>query len=139
MNTTPTISDEERDFWLAVEARAAAEVATLAFGTKELVAQFNRLTGAQLGVDRRAPIEKMVDSACGYHGEREEDIKAFAKFAHHCIWLSGPQEMRTAFRLKAFAETIDEAGGKLPEFTERDSDAANRMGSLLEFANREVA
>ena len=67
------------------------EVATECIGTPELVKEFNRLTGCKLGIDKRHPIEKMVDKATGYQIELDkqesEDMKKFVKFVFEFIWL----------------------------------------------------
>lgn len=61
--------------------------------TPELIAEFNRLTGSNLGQSlNRKPIEVMVDEAAGYSGERDSDMAAFVMFVYECIWIRLPQE-----------------------------------------------
>lgn len=57
----------------------------------ELVAQFNRLTGCQLLIDQRKPIEKMIDKATGHDKELEkkqrEYLYKFIGFVFEYIFL----------------------------------------------------
>lgn len=63
--------------------------------TPELVAEFNRLTGCNLGQSlNRKPIEVMVDEAAGYSGERDEDMAAFINFVWESIWQRLPAEAK---------------------------------------------
>jgi len=55
--------------------------------TPALVSEFNRLTGSKLGIDTRAPIEKMIDKATGYKDYETEDIREFVSFVFECIWI----------------------------------------------------
>ena len=50
---------------------------------KELVSEFNRLTGHQMGVPRSG-LDKAIDKACG----RDPDVEAFPDFVKLCqmIW-----------------------------------------------------
>uniref|UniRef100_A0A6M3LRZ0 Uncharacterized protein n=1 Tax=viral metagenome TaxID=1070528 RepID=A0A6M3LRZ0_9ZZZZ len=63
-----------------------SEVAIECVGNHELVSEFNRLTGCKLGIDTRAPIEKMIDDATGYEPEIE-DMRKFVAFVFDCIWM----------------------------------------------------
>jgi len=60
-------------------------------GNKDLVAQFNRLNGTNIGVDPRKPIERMIDEATGHEEEIREGMKAeFRQFIAFCwdvIWM----------------------------------------------------
>lgn len=51
---------------------------------KELVEQFNRLTGNKLGV-RRTPIEITIDKACKYDPDQEA-FPAFCAFVLDFVW-----------------------------------------------------
>lgn len=56
----------------------------------ELIAQFNRLTGRNLGQRHpRTAIDSMIDNATGYtalrDAEDQEDMRAFAQFVHDAI------------------------------------------------------
>lgn len=59
----------------------------------ELVSNYNRLSGASIGVDVRSPIEKLVDQATGNQvaldDQRDSQLKAFVDFAHD-LWLRLP-------------------------------------------------
>jgi hypothetical protein len=64
---------------------------------KELIAQFNRLTGRHVLAnlyDTRPPIVKMIDEATGYDKVLEdkghEDMQAFISFIYECIWCRLP-------------------------------------------------
>lgn len=65
------------------------EVAKECIGTPELVKEFNRLYGCGLGVDRRAPIERMIDEATGYPygAATKDDLGKFVAFVYEFIWL----------------------------------------------------
>lgn len=69
------------------------------FDNAELVAQFNRLYGCSLGVDRRSVIEKAIDQATGHEPPPvdEEEARLFIAFVWNCIWTRLPPE--------AFAES----------------------------------
>lgn len=54
-------------------------------GNKELVSEFNRLTGFHLG-ERRTALEAQIDAACGYDPDREA-IPHFMDFVYEYIWL----------------------------------------------------
>jgi hypothetical protein len=55
-----------------------------AIGTPELVAQFDRLYGADLRA-RRAPIVRMVDEATG---KMADDMREFVHFVHQGVYLT---------------------------------------------------
>ena len=60
--------------------------------TEQLVTEFNRLTGRRLSfVDKRLPIERMIDQATGYdkaaESAKHEDMQAFISFVFVCVWL----------------------------------------------------
>ena len=62
-------------------------------GNAELVAEFNRLTGRNLGRSlKRSPMDRMVDDACGVSGESEEDMIAWANFITDVVWMRLPDE-----------------------------------------------
>jgi len=63
------------------------EVAIECIRTPELVMEFNRLTGSKLGIDNRAPIERMIDEATGYINPETEDVRKFVNFVIEFIWL----------------------------------------------------
>ena len=65
------------------------EVAIECIGTPKLVKEFNRLSGCSLGVDKRKPIEKMIDDATSYqYGiATKDDLEKFVAFVYECIWL----------------------------------------------------
>lgn len=50
----------------------------------ELIANFERLYGVKI-VERRSPIEQMVDKACGRE-PGTEGMAAFVEFVHECVW-----------------------------------------------------
>lgn len=56
----------------------------------ELVQQFNRLTGSNLG-EKRSPIDIMVDNATGYENivaaQQNEQCARFVEFVYNCVWL----------------------------------------------------
>ncbi len=58
---------------------------------KELVFQFNRLSGCKLGIDDRPDIHKKIDEATGYQEEVDKEqmyyMNLFAGFVWECIWL----------------------------------------------------
>lgn len=64
------------------------------FENHELVAQFNRLYGCSLGVDRRTTIEQMVDRATGHEPPAidEREAKLFIAFVWNCVWTRLPPE-----------------------------------------------
>lgn len=71
-----------------------------AIRTPELVTQFNSLYGATLGA-RTSAIEQMVDKATG---KADDDMRAFAKFVHDCIYTRLPAEAIHSLRAAALAE-----------------------------------
>lgn len=65
-----------------------AECVLTCVSTPELIAEFNRLSGCNLGQSlNRKPIEVMVDEAVGYSGERDSDMAAFVMFVAEYVWL----------------------------------------------------
>lgn len=74
------------------EHAAFKDAVIMAIENKELVAEFNRLYGANIGAaDARSPIEKAIDEAAGHDPQRqpeaEKDMLAFVHFFHEYIWL----------------------------------------------------
>ncbi len=70
-------------------AEACAEAAVM----PEFVKQYNRLTGNNLHFSKpRSPIESMVDSATGYKGFDEEEMRKFADFFYEFVWSRLPDE-----------------------------------------------
>lgn len=65
------------------------------FEAPELVAQFDRLYGANL-VTRQEPLAAMIDKATG---KQEDDMRAFAAFVHDSVYLRLPSEAIHALRL----------------------------------------
>lgn len=67
------------------------EVALECIKTPELVREFNRLAGCNLGVDNRKPVERMVDKATGYQVVVDrrgyEEMGKFVKFIFKSVWL----------------------------------------------------
>lgn len=73
------------------EEAAFREMVQTAFGNRELVAQFNRLHGTNLGAtDSRTPMERAIDEATGHDPERQpeaqEDMLSFVQFCREYIW-----------------------------------------------------
>lgn len=65
------------------------ECLQLCAGNKELVSEFDRLTGSNLSL-RGSPIDVMIDQASG---RTETEIEAFIQFVHEFIWIpTGNQE-----------------------------------------------
>lgn len=54
-------------------------------GNKDLVKEFNRLTGLHMG-ESRTPIQCAIDKSCGYDQDKEA-FHAFLDFVYECIWL----------------------------------------------------
>lgn len=52
---------------------------------KEFVNEFNRLTGNHIG-ERRSPIEKAIDNACGYDPDKLA-MPAFCDFVFNFVWM----------------------------------------------------
>lgn len=65
----------------------------------ELVSEFNRLYGATLGA-RATAIEQMVDKATG---KADDDMRAFAKFLHDCVYTRLSDEAIHSLRAGALA------------------------------------
>ena len=57
---------------------------------KELVHEWNRLTGHHLG-ERRNPIDKAIDDACGYDPDMEA-MPDFVNFVYEYIWCILPDD-----------------------------------------------
>ena len=75
------------------------ECAIECFENAELLAQFNRLWGCSLEVDRRTVIERMIDRATGHEPPAidEGEARQFIAFVWDCVWSRLPPE--------AFAES----------------------------------
>jgi len=71
-----------------------------AIDTPELVEQFDRLYGATL-TGRKSPIEAMVDRATG---KQEDDIRAFVRFIHDCVYLRLTDDAIHSLRAAALAQ-----------------------------------
>ncbi len=57
---------------------------------KDLVREFDRLRGTHLSqLDRRAPIERMIDEATG---RDKAALQMFVEFVFECVWLRIPRE-----------------------------------------------
>lgn len=71
------------------------------FDNAELRAQFNRLYGCSIGVDRRSAIEKLIDQATGFEPAviSKDEAHLFIDFVWYCIWIRLPPE--------AFAESAE--------------------------------
>jgi len=60
-----------------------AEVVQVAAANKELVAQYDRLSGTNLSL-RGSPIEVQIDLATG---RIKSEVPGFVEFVHETIWL----------------------------------------------------
>lgn len=101
---------------LDIETRAITLVGKYCLETTELVEQFNRLYSRNLlKSTRRAPIEKMIDNACGVDGENPDDWRCWSRFVIQCVWLPLPEEAKDDFRTRALAELFEEAMAEEPE------------------------
>lgn len=65
--------------------------------TPDLVEQFNRLTGRQLGEKLlRSPIDEMIDKATGYQevlaAQQDDDLRAFVEFCYEYVWARLPPQ-----------------------------------------------
>jgi hypothetical protein len=78
-----------------------AECVLECFDNAELLAQFNRLYGCSLGVDRRSVIEKLIDQATGFESPAfsKDEVHLFIDFVWRCVWIRLPPE--------AFAESAE--------------------------------
>lgn len=57
----------------------------------DVVAEFNRLTGCNLGQSaNRTPLDAAIDEAAGYSGESDDDMAKFVQFVYECVWLTLP-------------------------------------------------
>jgi hypothetical protein len=67
------------------------------FDNVELRAQFNRLYGCSIGVDRRSGIEKLVDRATGFEPPAisKDEAHLFIAFVWDCVWTRLPPECFT--------------------------------------------
>ena len=58
---------------------------------KELVREFNRLSGTCINIDNRSPIHLMIDKATGYQKEidkkGDKELRQFFAFVFNCIYL----------------------------------------------------
>ena len=71
------------------------ECLSVCASTPELVAEFNRLTGCKFGQSQnRTALERAIDEATGYSGERDEDMAAFVDFVYEMIWQRLPGEAK---------------------------------------------
>lgn len=68
-----------------------------AIGTPELVAEFDRLYGADLRA-RRPPIVRMVDEATG---KLADDMREFAHFVHQSVYLTLSDDAILSLRAEA--------------------------------------
>ena len=59
----------------------------------ELIRNYNRLSGASIGVDVRSPIEKLIDQSTGHQvsldDQQDSQLTAFVDFVHD-LWLRLP-------------------------------------------------
>ena len=62
-----------------------AEVCAECLANDELVKEWNRLTGHQLGVPR-SPVEIAIDKASGYDPDTEA-MPDFVDFVFECVWV----------------------------------------------------
>lgn len=65
--------------------------------TSELVAQFDRLYGADLS-HKRSPVEQMVDAASG---KKDDDVSSFMSFVHDCVYMRVPDQVIEDLRATA--------------------------------------
>jgi hypothetical protein len=64
-----------------------AECVHAAVDSRELVFQFNRLTGRRFGRSlERTNLEVMIDEATGAPIEDPEDVRAFIEFVREVVW-----------------------------------------------------
>ncbi len=60
---------------------------------KSLVSEFDRLQGTHLSsLDRRKPIEQMIDEATG---RDRAALEKFVCFVYECVWIRIPREKET--------------------------------------------
>ena len=57
---------------------------------KDLLKEFNRLSGLHLG-EKRDGFQKLIDNACEYDPDKEA-MPAFVDFVYSCIWSPLVQE-----------------------------------------------
>lgn len=70
-----------------------ADVVSECAGNADLVREFNRLYGCNLGQSlTRKPIEAMVDRACGRPPEEPDDLRTFVWFVWEYVWSRLPPE-----------------------------------------------
>jgi hypothetical protein len=54
----------------------------------EFIIEFNRLTGSKLGQSlKRSRLDRMIDEACRYSGESDEDMARFVNFVYEVVYL----------------------------------------------------
>jgi hypothetical protein len=88
----PAVSPEDTRHEIREGAKALTfpECVEYCAGNRELVENFDRLTGHNLSlVGRGAPIDQMIDEATGRH---EEGLRAFILFVWECVWMRLPPE-----------------------------------------------
>ena len=63
------------------------------FDNDELISNYNRLSGASIGVDVRSPIKKLIGKSTGHQvaldDQQDSQLTAFVDFAHD-LWLRLP-------------------------------------------------
>lgn len=60
---------------------------------RELISEFDRLNGTHLStLDRRKPIEQMIDEATG---RDRAALQQFIEFVHEFVWTRIPEEKET--------------------------------------------
>ena len=76
-------------------------ILTYCLDTPEMVKEWNRLTGNNLSVklDKRSPIERMVDEATGYQkhldAEQVKYLREFAQFVWETIYIPFVAQLAT--------------------------------------------
>lgn len=76
----------------SIADQAFANLVTYCASVPELVEQFNRLSGCNLGQSaNRTPFERAIDEATGAPGESEIDMALFVEFVREYIWMRLPQ------------------------------------------------
>ena len=64
------------------------------WGDPELMAEYRRVYGSTIGLDNRAPIERLVDEATGHQPINDREVAQFLNFVWDCVWLRLPEEIR---------------------------------------------
>jgi hypothetical protein len=73
--------------------RTFEEVVAYAVGNSELVKEFNRLSGCNLGQSaQRTGLDRLIDESTGYSGETDDDMAKFAAFVWEFVWCRLPRE-----------------------------------------------